>query len=214
MFGQAFQRFPSQVQAVPARIRGFKSGQCPDRLGIVIEAPEFSQGFLQSIFPGMAERRMPDIMRETERFGQIFVEAESPRDRPANLCDLEAVGQPDAIMVAIGGDKDLSLVAQPAEGNAVDDPVAIALKIVTRAARDIALFIVQPSPTVGRIACIAVQPGHLVSSLTSTPSALAHAKPSPPPLRKSASKALAALKSSNGPTTSRRVLPQGEVQLL
>jgi hypothetical protein len=44
------------------------------------------------------------------------------------LRDFEAVGQADAEMIAIGGDEHLGLVAQAAEGGAVDDAVAVALE--------------------------------------------------------------------------------------
>ena len=54
-------------------------------------------------------------------------------------------------MVAIGRNKNLGLVAQAAEGDAVDDPVAVALEIIARSAGDIALFIVQPAPAIGRV---------------------------------------------------------------
>jgi hypothetical protein len=45
------------------------------------------------------------------------------------------MGQADAEMVAIRGNEDLRLVAEAAESDGVDDPVAVALKDVTRAAR-------------------------------------------------------------------------------
>jgi hypothetical protein len=38
-------------------------------------------------------------------------------------------------MIAVGGDENLRLVAQAAEGDGVDDPVAVALEDVARSAR-------------------------------------------------------------------------------
>jgi hypothetical protein len=38
-------------------------------------------------------------------------------------------------MIAVGGDEHLRLVAQPAEGDGVDDPVAVALELGARSAR-------------------------------------------------------------------------------
>src|SRR3546814_4443987 len=49
--------------------------------------------------------------------------------------DFEAVRQPDAKMVAVGRQENLRLVTQPAETDRMDDPIAIALEGVARAAR-------------------------------------------------------------------------------
>src|SRR3546814_19372831 len=49
--------------------------------------------------------------------------------------DFEAVRQPDAEMVAVGRQENLRLVTQPAETDRMDDPIAIALEGVARAAR-------------------------------------------------------------------------------
>jgi len=78
----------------------------------------------------MAEGWMPDIVRETQSLGQVFVEAERARDRAADLRDFQAVGQPDAEMIAVGRDEHLRLMAQPAKGDRMDDAVAVALIFV------------------------------------------------------------------------------------
>jgi hypothetical protein len=84
----------------------------------------------------MAERRMAEVVGEAQRLGQILVEAERAGDRPADLRDFEAVGQPDPEMVAVGRDEHLGLVAQAAERDRMDDPVAVALEGVARPARE------------------------------------------------------------------------------
>ena len=63
----------------------------------------------------MAERRVPEIMSERDRFGQILVESERPRDCPRNLRNLKRVRQPSTVVVALRRDKYLRLVAQPPE---------------------------------------------------------------------------------------------------
>ncbi len=55
-------------------------------------------------------------------------------DHPADLRDLEAVGQADAEVVAVGSDEHLGLAGEAAEGDRVDDPVAVALERAARAA--------------------------------------------------------------------------------
>ena len=101
----------------------------------MIEAAAVGQRGAQRILAGMAERRMAEVVREAQGLGQILVEAERARDGAADLRDFEAVGQPDAEMIAVGRDEHLRLVAQAAERDRVDDPVAVALEDVARPAR-------------------------------------------------------------------------------
>ena len=68
----------------------------------------------------MAERRMAEIVGQAQRFGQIFVQAERPRDRPPDLRDLQAVGQADPVMVAVGRDEDLRLMPKAPESDRMD----------------------------------------------------------------------------------------------
>ena len=103
-------------------------------MGIVVEAAGLRHRRLEHVLAGMAEGRMADIVGEAERLGQILVEAERARHRPADLRDLEAVGEPDPEMVAVGRDEDLGLVPEAPERDRMDDPVAVALEGVARAA--------------------------------------------------------------------------------
>ena len=82
----------------------------------------------------MPERRVADVVREAQRLGQVLVEPERARDHAADLRDLEAVGQPDAEVVAVGRDEDLRLAGEAAERDRMDDPVAVALEGGARAA--------------------------------------------------------------------------------
>jgi hypothetical protein len=81
----------------------------------------------------MAERRMAKIVCEAQGFGEVFIEAERPSNRPSDLSDFEAVGQANAVMVAVGRDEHLRLMPEAPEGDGVDDAVAIALEDVARA---------------------------------------------------------------------------------
>jgi hypothetical protein len=76
----------------------------------------------------MAKGRVAKVMGQGERLGQVFIKAKRAGERPGDLSDFETVGEANAEMIAIGGDENLSLVAQAAKGAAVDDAVAIALK--------------------------------------------------------------------------------------
>ena len=103
-------------------------------MSVVIEPAGVGERLSKRIFSAVTERRVPQVVRKRERFGQILIQAQGPGNRPCNLSDFEAVGQPDPEMVAVGRDENLGLVAQPAECHRVDDPVAVALENIARAA--------------------------------------------------------------------------------
>ena len=63
-------------------------------------------------------------------FGQINVEAERSRDGARNLRNLHGVGEPVAEVVAVTAGEDLSLGLETAEGTGMNDPIAVALKVV------------------------------------------------------------------------------------
>ena len=97
--------------------------------------PASASAALQRILAGMAERRVAEVVGEAQGLGEVLVEAERAGDRPPDLRDFDAVGQADAVMIAVGRDEHLGLVAQAAEGDRMDDPVAVALEDVARPAR-------------------------------------------------------------------------------
>jgi len=104
-------------------------------MGIMVEAPGFGEGGIECILPAMAERRMAKVVGQAQGLGQILIETQGAGDRPSDLGDFEAVGQPDPEMVAVGGDEHLGFVTQAAESDRMDDAVAVALKDIARSAR-------------------------------------------------------------------------------
>ena len=70
----------------------------------------------------------PRSWPEADRLGQVLVEAQRARDGARDPRDLERVGQPRAVVVALGRDEDLRLVLEPPERLRVHDPVAVALE--------------------------------------------------------------------------------------
>ncbi len=81
----------------------------------MIEAAMRRHRRFQGVFAGVAEGRMAYVVGEAQRLGQILVQSQRARDAAADLRDLETVGQADAVMVAVGGDEYLRLVAQAAK---------------------------------------------------------------------------------------------------
>ena len=100
------------------------------RLRVVIEAADAGETFVERALAGMAERRVAEIVRQRQRLGEILVEAERAGERAGDLRDLERMGQPRAVMIALVIDEDLRLVRQPAESGGMDDSVAVAPEIV------------------------------------------------------------------------------------
>ena len=49
----------------------------------------------------VAERRMAEVVAEADCLRQILVQLQRPRRRPRKARDLERVGQPRAVMVAL-----------------------------------------------------------------------------------------------------------------
>ena len=76
----------------------------------------------------VAERRVPEVVAERDRFGQLLVQPQHLGDGARDLRDLERVRQPGPVVIAGWREEHLRLVLQPPEGLAVDDAVAIALK--------------------------------------------------------------------------------------
>ena len=145
MLGEALQRLPAEVEPVEIRIGVLEAGHEPQAVAVVVEAAGIGERLPQRILAGMAERRVAEVVGEAQGLGQVLVEAERARHGAADLRDLDRMGQADAEMVAVGGDEHLRLVAQAAEGDRMDDAVAVALENVARAPRTAVGFLVGPA---------------------------------------------------------------------
>jgi len=82
-------------------------------------------------FARVRERRMPDIVRERQRFGQILVQTEHPGDRAGDLRHLDRVRQAVAEVIRDAGSKYLRLIFETPERARVYDPVSVPLKFVS-----------------------------------------------------------------------------------
>src|SRR5215208_1534177 len=90
--------------------------------------PALAQAGVEDALARVAERRMPEVVPEPDRLGQVLVEAERARHAARDAARLERVCQPRAVMVALGRDEDLRLVLEAPERLRVHDPVAVALE--------------------------------------------------------------------------------------
>ena len=83
---------------------------------------------VEHVLADVAERRVPEVVPEPDRLGEVLVEPQRARDGARDLRGLQRVGEPRAVVVALRRDEDLRLVLEPAERLAVHDPVAVALE--------------------------------------------------------------------------------------
>jgi len=59
--------------------------------------------------------RMAQVMGKRDRFGEVLVEAQAPREGARNLGSLECMGQTVPVMVSFMVDEDLGLVLEAPE---------------------------------------------------------------------------------------------------
>ena len=135
MLCQPLERLPREIETVERQVLAFECGDEADRLRVVVEAAGGAHRDIERPFAGMSERWMPEVVSKRNCLGQIFIEAELPGDRPSDLRDLQRVGQPSAVMVALVRQKDLRLVGQSPEGGGVEHAITVALERASRRAR-------------------------------------------------------------------------------
>ena len=102
----------------------------PGRLLVVPEAvmAMIAEGAVERSLSRMSERRMPHVVAEADRLGQVLVQPESARNDPRDPGRLERVRHARAVVVARRVDEDLRLPLQPPERLRMQDPIAVALK--------------------------------------------------------------------------------------
>ena len=123
----------AQVQARAVELEHVDDAQ---RVLVVAEpaAEALAQAVVEHVLADVAERRVAEVVAQPDGLGEVLVEPQRARDRARDLGDLERVGQPRAVVVALGRDEDLRLVLQAPEGLGVHDPVAVALQRRAQAA--------------------------------------------------------------------------------
>jgi hypothetical protein len=62
---------------------------------------------IKGMLAGVAKGRVAHIVAKGARLGQIFIKAQTSRNRTRDLGDLKAVGQARSEMIAFMGNKDL-----------------------------------------------------------------------------------------------------------
>ncbi len=66
-------------------------------------AEALAQAHVEELLADMAERRVPEVVAEADRFDEVLVERQRAGDGARDLGHLERVGQPRAVVVAASG---------------------------------------------------------------------------------------------------------------
>jgi hypothetical protein len=122
MFEDAVADFDGEIQSAAVVLEHFDDAH---RLPVVIEAALHE--LVERRFAGVSECGVAEVVAESDGLGENLVEAQRLRDRARDLRDFEHMREPRAVVIALGREKDLRLVLEPAKGLAMNDAIAVAL---------------------------------------------------------------------------------------
>lgn len=83
-------------------------------LCVALETADVGGHLVEGAFPVVPVGRMPDVVGQTGQFDQVGVAADTGRDPPPDLSDLQRVRQPRPRGIALARPDDLRLVRKPA----------------------------------------------------------------------------------------------------
>ena len=90
---------------------------------------------LSASWPACPNGRVPEVVREANRFGQRLVDVERACHGAPDLRDFERMRDAGAVQVAFVIHEDLGLVDEAAKRIRMDDAIAIALKLAAKTRR-------------------------------------------------------------------------------
>ena len=73
MLEDAFTHFEGKVEAIEIRIALLEVIHHSQRLQVMFKAAEIAHAFIERILPGMAERRVAQVVREGDGFDKVFM---------------------------------------------------------------------------------------------------------------------------------------------
>ena len=132
---------PDAADAVMVEHFGLQSGQDPEVLGIALESPARRGELVQRPLAVVPVGRVADVVGQPGHVYQVRVATQRDGHAPADLGDLQRVGQPRSRIVAVcgssrsgftssgftsSGPDHLGLVGQPAQRRAVQHPGPVA----------------------------------------------------------------------------------------
>ena len=104
----------------------FKDIDDAEALLIMIESAR--DELVEHALARMSERRVPKVVAERDRLGELFMQLQHFRDCARDLRHLERMRQPRAVVIARRRKEDLRLVLEAPERLRVHDAIAVALE--------------------------------------------------------------------------------------
>jgi len=86
---------------------------------------------IEFFFAGMCERRMADIVGQSQDFRQVLLQPQRDRNGARELSDLNRMGQTVSEVIVEARTEHLGFVFQAPECTRVDDSVAISREVVS-----------------------------------------------------------------------------------
>ena len=93
MFLHTFAHLEGQVEAAEIRVRRFEQINYAQTLLIVFKTAVLAHALGQHLFPRMAEGGVTKIVPKRDRFGQIFIQTQGPRNGATDRGNLDSMGQ-------------------------------------------------------------------------------------------------------------------------
>jgi ADP-ribose pyrophosphatase len=128
VFAQPFQDLEGEVEAGKVGVALLEQLDDSDALFVMVESAVIGHKLIERGLTGVSEGWMPEVMRQGDGLGEIFVESEGACDAATDGGDFDGMGQAGAVVIAGPIEEDLGLVLESSEGGAVHDAFAIPLE--------------------------------------------------------------------------------------
>ena len=115
VFDGGFNGFPGEIEAGKFGVAHLKLGHDFEGINVMVEAAEARHGILQRPFSGMAERRVSEVVRQSNGFAEFFIEAKAFAQCAGYLRHFNAVGEAGAVVAPLMVGKDLGFAVKPPE---------------------------------------------------------------------------------------------------
>src|SRR5882762_271934 len=126
MLDDSFADLERQIESGEIQVALLELLDDTKRVQIVIEpAAMRTHQFVELAFSGVPERRVPDVMNQSQRFGQIGIESQRPRYRAGNLRHLQRMCEAIAKVIGIPRRENLRFCFEAPERPRVNHTVAV-----------------------------------------------------------------------------------------
>ena len=116
VFEDPLARLRGEVQAGRISVPLLEQVDHAKTLPVVIEAALVAHQLAENALSRVTERRVPEVVRERDRLGEVFVQPQRTRDRTSDLRAFERMREAIPVVVALVVDEHLRLVLETPKG--------------------------------------------------------------------------------------------------